>query len=102
MQLHIVVSGGDGEKAVAVFSTRDRALTFIDERGVRDARVEERALGAEYEYPAAVHAAHSIDQKTGLLVFAGVYAKPEVAAKAAGGGEVVTLRPDAKQVENIH
>lgn len=103
MQLYTVVGGKEMAKAVAVFSTRERALTFIDERGVKNARVEEYALPAQYEYPAQVYAAHRYDSRKDAVVFSQLCASPERAREAAGdGGEVVALRPDGKPVEDIH
>ena len=103
MQLYIVVGGAAGKKAVAVFSTRQRALTFIEERGVRNAQVEERQLPAGYQYPDEVHAAHVSRTGGNGLVFSGLFIDPLEAEQGAGeGGLVLTFRPDGKKVEDIH
>lgn len=103
MQLYVVVGGAAGKKAIAVFSTRERALTFIDERGVRHAQIEERELPAGYQYPDEVFAAHISQPEQNGLVFADLYIDAQEAEQAAGkGGAALTFRPDGKAVEDIH
>lgn len=103
MQLYTVVGGAEAPTAVAVFSTRERALTFIDERGVRNARVEACTVPAQYRYPAEVYAAHVYDSRKGAIVFSELFVDADQAKESAGqDGQVVVLRPDGKAVENIH
>ena len=103
MQLYIVVGGAAGNKAMAVFSTRERAITFIDERGVRQAHIAERELPAGYQYPDEVYAAHVSQPEQNGPEFSELYIDAREAEEAAGeGGVVLTFRPDGKKVEDIH
>ncbi len=86
-----------------MFSTHERALTFVDERGVQNPLIEERALPAGYNYPDEIYAAHEHRPDEGALVFLDLFIDPEEADQAAGTtGKVLTLRPDGKAVEDIH
>jgi len=98
--LFVVLSETEGSHAVAVFSTRTRALTFIEERAVQNPRVEEVSLPGEYEYPAEVYGAHGgADPPRFIALFID---RAEAEAAAGAGGHVKTFRPDRKHVEDMH
>ena len=101
--LYSVVGGEDEQRALAIFSTRERALTFVEERGVKNALIHESTLPVEYEYPSDVYAAHETAGRKGPLQFAGLFIDPKEARAAAGKrGTVITIRPDLKHTEDIH
>lgn len=103
MQLYVVVGSDEGQKALAVYSTRERALTFIDERGAHHGQVIERSVPPGYQYPGEVYAAHTVHADEGTLVFADLFANPREAEEAAGAdGKVLTFHPDGKAVEGMH
>lgn len=101
--LYAVVGGDDEQKILAIFSTRERALTFVEERGVKNALIHESTLPAGYEYPSNVYAAHEPLDREGALQFTGLFIDPEEARAAVGeAGKVLTFRPDLKHTEDIH
>lgn len=103
MQLFVVLSEIEGTHAVAVFSTRERALTFVEERGIQNPRVEEASAPDEYKYPAEVYGAHAVLPDDDSSRFRGLFVHRAEADAAAGeGGHVVTFRPDRKHVEDMH
>ncbi len=103
MHLYVVIGGEKEQKALAVFSTRERALTFVEERGVRNPLVQERPLSAGYAYPTDVYAAHELRPESDSLAFVDLFIDADEADAAAGErGMVLTLRPDNKAVEDIH
>ncbi len=103
MLLFVVLSETEGKHAVAVFSTRERALTFIEERGIQSPRVEQVSTPDEYEYPAEVYGAHAALGEDESSQFLGLFVQRAEADAAAGeDGLVVTFRPDRKHVEDMH
>lgn len=103
MLLYSVVGGEEEQKVLAIFSTRERALTFAEERGVKNALIHESSLPAGYEYPSTVYAAHEPQSGEGALQFTGLFIDQDEARAAVGKtGKVLTLKPDLKHTEDIH
>jgi len=98
--LFVVLSETEGSHAVAVFSTRARALTFIEERAVQNPRVDEVSLPDEYEYPAEVYGAQGGPDASQFVAL--FIDRAEAEAAAGAGGHVKTFRPDRKHVEDMH
>lgn len=103
MRLYVVLRRlAEGERPVAAFSSRERALLFVDERAL-DARVLEVTVRGEYGFPAKVHAVPSAGPAPEGPSTIDLFADAGAARDAAGtSGAVHELTPDATSVENVH
>ena len=103
MMLYIVLGRTpEGGRPIAAFSSRERALLFVDERAL-DARVLEAEVRGGYSFPAKVHAVVTAGPERDASPRIDLFADEAAARDAAGMPDAVhELAPDATSVENLH